>query len=61
MCPAPDRADEIKRLTSDGILPHEKELESHPEKSMEGRPWLMGSAASRISDVLPAKQIVESM
>jgi len=56
-----NRAAEIKDLTSRGILPHEHELESHPEKSMEGRPWLMGSVAASIHEVLPAKVIVESM
>jgi hypothetical protein len=32
-----NRAAEIKELTTKGVLPHEKELESHPEKSLEGR------------------------
>ena len=59
-CPV-DRADEIKKLTSSGVLPHEKELESHPEKSLEGRPWLMGSVAASVKSVIPAKEIVDTM
>lgn len=31
------RQNEIAELTSKGKIPHEVELESHPEKSMEGR------------------------
>lgn len=41
-----NRQDEIKALTSKGILPHEAELEKHPEKSVEGRPWLMGRVSA---------------
>jgi NAD(P)H-dependent flavin oxidoreductase YrpB (nitropropane dioxygenase family) len=48
-------------LTSKGVIPHEKELEAHPEKSIKGRAWLMGSVAALIDDVLPAKEIVERM
>lgn len=35
-----NRADEIKKLTSQGTIPHDAELEKSPEKSMEGRSWL---------------------
>lgn len=31
------RQDEIKALTAQGKIPHEAELEKHPEKSLEGR------------------------
>ena len=31
------RQDDIKKLTSQGKIPHDVELESHPEKSVEGR------------------------
>ncbi|KAJ8462064.1 hypothetical protein ONZ45_g18068 [Pleurotus djamor] len=37
-----NRQQEIKELTSKGVIPHEQELQKHPEKSIEGRPWLMG-------------------
>ncbi|KAF7308379.1 NMO domain-containing protein [Mycena chlorophos] len=55
-----NRAAEIKDLTSRGVIPHEHELEKHPEKSME-RAWLMGRVSALIHDVLPAKDIVENM
>jgi hypothetical protein len=45
-----NRQAEIKELTSQGKLPHEVELEKHPEMSMMTRPWLMGRVSSvRIS------------
>ncbi|KAJ7781930.1 2-nitropropane dioxygenase [Mycena maculata] len=56
-----NRATEIKELTSQGILPHEKELQKRPEISLETRPWLMGRISSLITDVLPAKVIVDNM
>ncbi|KAJ7622941.1 2-nitropropane dioxygenase [Mycena polygramma] len=56
-----NRQSEIKELTGKGILPHEAELEKHPEKSVEGRPWLMGRVSALINDVLPAKVIVDDM
>lgn len=56
-----NRQAEIKTLTSKGIIPHYKELEEHPEKSLEGRPWLMGSVSSVIKEILPAKVIVDTM
>jgi NAD(P)H-dependent flavin oxidoreductase YrpB (nitropropane dioxygenase family) len=56
-----NRQDEIVELTSKGIVPHERELEKHPEKSLEGRAWLMGRVASEIHDVLPAKTIIDNM
>ncbi|KAF8997906.1 hypothetical protein BDQ17DRAFT_1362815 [Cyathus striatus] len=56
-----NRQAEIKELTAKGVLPHEHELSQHPEKSVQGRPWLMGRVSALIHDVLPAKVIVESM
>ncbi len=56
-----NRQDEIKDLTSRGIIPHEHELQKHPEKSIQGRSWLIGRVAAQIHDVLPAKAIVDSM
>ena len=51
----------MKKLTSKGIIPHEHELQHHPEKSIAGRAWLIGSVASQIHEVLPAKTIVDNM
>ncbi|KAJ8516519.1 hypothetical protein ONZ45_g6188 [Pleurotus djamor] len=56
-----NRQQEIKELTSKGVIPHEQELQKHPEKSIEGRPWLMGRVSSMIHEVLPAKVIVDNM
>jgi len=56
-----NRQAEIKELTSKGIIPHYKELENHPEKSLPGRPWLMGSVSAVINSVLPAQTIVDNM
>jgi len=55
------REEEIKKLTSEGKIPHNEELEKHPEKSMEGRMWLMGDVSAMINDVKPAKEIVDDM
>ncbi|KAJ7435825.1 hypothetical protein FB451DRAFT_1417831 [Mycena latifolia] len=56
-----NRQAEIKELTSKGILPHEAELQKHPEISLETRSWLMGRVSSLINDVLPANVIVDNM
>lgn len=56
-----NRQAEIKELTSKGIIPHYKELENHPEKSLPGRPWLMGSVSAVIDSVLPAQTIVDNI
>jgi len=53
------RQEEIRKLTSQGKIPHDVELESHPEKSVEGRMWLMGKVAGSINDVKPAQAIVD--
>jgi len=55
------RQDEIRRLTSQGKVPHEVELESHPEKSLDGRMWLMGQVAGSINNILPAQKIIDEM
>lgn len=44
-----NRPDEIKTLVKEGNIPHDVELEKHPEKSLEGRMWLMGKVAGSIS------------
>jgi NAD(P)H-dependent flavin oxidoreductase YrpB (nitropropane dioxygenase family) len=56
-----NRQQEIKELTQKGIIPHERELQKHPEKSLEGRPWLIGKVASRVDKILTAKEIVDNM
>lgn len=56
-----NRQDEIVKLTQQGKIPHDEELNSHPEKSLEGRSWLMGDVSALINDVKPAKQIVDEM
>lgn len=56
-----NRQAEITELTGKGIVPHVRELEKHPEKSLEGRAWLMGRVASEIQEVLPAKTIIDNM
>ncbi|KAL4249859.1 Aldolase-type TIM barrel [Abortiporus biennis] len=56
-----NRADEIKDLTSKGIIPREYDLEKHPEKQIEAAYYAMGLVAALIHDILPAKVIVERM
>jgi len=56
-----NRQAEIKELTSRGIIPAHDDLEKHPEKSIEARPWLMGSVSAVINDILPAKVIIDNM
>ncbi|KIM87592.1 hypothetical protein PILCRDRAFT_4022 [Piloderma croceum F 1598] len=55
------RRAEIQELVSQGKIPHEQELEKHPEKSMEGRSWLMGRVAGSINEIKPAKWIVDEL
>jgi hypothetical protein len=60
-CRETNRQAEIRDLTSRGIIPHEHELQKRPEKSLEGRAWLLGRVSALIHDVLPAQQIVDNM
>ncbi|KAK2467055.1 hypothetical protein APHAL10511_001313 [Amanita phalloides] len=55
------RRGELERLTSEGAIPHEVELQHHPEKNIIGFPWLMGRVAGAIHDVKPAKEIVDEL
>ena len=41
-------SDDSKQLTSQGKIPHDVELEKHPEKSLQGRSWLMGDVSAMI-------------
>ena len=56
-----NRQAEIKELTAKGIIPHDEELKKHPEKSLQGRTFLIGRVAALIDEVLPAKVIVDTM
>ncbi|KAI9003431.1 2-nitropropane dioxygenase [Hyaloraphidium curvatum] len=63
------RAGDIARLTGQGHVPHMYTMdelkktgkEPTPEQMIETMPLIMGQAAGNISDVLPAKAIVENM
>ncbi|KAK0197531.1 2-nitropropane dioxygenase [Armillaria mellea] len=55
------RRGEIEILTSKGLVPHNVELEKHPEKSLEGRTWLMGKVAGSIKEIKWAKEIVDEL
>jgi len=61
-----NRAEEIKELTSNGILPNSHEQEKLGDdidfkQKMQMNPLLMGQAAGAIPTVLPAKDIMEEM
>ncbi|KAG1749048.1 2-nitropropane dioxygenase [Suillus paluster] len=55
------RQGEIAELVAQGKIPHDVELQTHPEKSLEGRMWLMGKVAGSINDIKPAKEIVDEL
>ncbi|KAH7926294.1 2-nitropropane dioxygenase [Leucogyrophana mollusca] len=55
------RKQEIAELVDQGKIPHDVELEIHPQRSLEGRMWLMGKNAGSINDIKPAKDIVDEM
>jgi len=64
-----NRSGEIKELTAKGVIPVKHDLEERTAKGeqisattmMQARPWLMGQAAGAITDIKPAKVIVEEM
>ncbi|UOH85072.1 hypothetical protein LQV05_001889 [Cryptococcus neoformans] len=58
---APKKHKELLQLTKQGKIPHDAELQKHPEKSLEGRSWLMGDVSALIHDVKPAKEIIDEM
>ncbi|KAG8948632.1 hypothetical protein FRC04_009396 [Tulasnella sp. 424] len=55
------RQEEMKDLLSKGIIPIEQDMEEHPERSGEFRIWLLGKVAGLIHEIIPARQIVETM
>ena len=56
-----NRQAEAKALLEQGVIPYEKDLKEHPEKSLSARPWLTGRVAAQIHEVLPAKKIIDDM
>eukprot|EP00179_Madagascaria_erythrocladioides_P021194 CAMPEP_0198333522 /NCGR_PEP_ID=MMETSP1450-20131203/18997_1 /TAXON_ID=753684 ORGANISM="Madagascaria erythrocladiodes, Strain CCMP3234" /NCGR_SAMPLE_ID=MMETSP1450 /ASSEMBLY_ACC=CAM_ASM_001115 /LENGTH=371 /DNA_ID=CAMNT_0044038047 /DNA_START=76 /DNA_END=1191 /DNA_ORIENTATION=+ len=64
-----ERAAEIRDLTSRGIVPVQKDIEMaekakdtvDPKAVATLRPLLMGQVAARITDVQPAKKIIDDM
>jgi len=63
-----NRRDEIKELTSKGVIPVEHDIErldeadSLDDETMDNsRPFLMGKVAAVVNDKLPAKVIVDQM
>ncbi|TEB35986.1 2-nitropropane dioxygenase [Coprinellus micaceus] len=55
------RREEIESLLAKGDVPHDVELASKPERSLEGQRWLMGKVAGAINDIKSAKEIVDEM
>ncbi|KJA18597.1 hypothetical protein HYPSUDRAFT_45142 [Hypholoma sublateritium FD-334 SS-4] len=55
------RSQEMHELVDQGKVPHEVELQAHPEKSIQGLQWLMGRVAGSINDIKPAKEIVDEL
>ncbi|GLB35130.1 putative IMP dehydrogenase / GMP reductase domain containing protein [Lyophyllum shimeji] len=55
------RRAEMEALLAEGKVPHEVELQNHPERSIAGFQWLMGRVAGSINDVKPAKEIVDDL
>ena len=55
----PKKKDEVRSLTSKGIVPLERDMEEDREEV--DFPFLMGQVAACIGDVKPAGQIVEDM
>ncbi|KAI9446669.1 2-nitropropane dioxygenase [Lactarius indigo] len=56
-----NRQQEISQLVAEGKIPHQVEVDKHPEKSVEGHMWLMGKVAASIKDIKPAKDIVDEL
>ncbi|KAJ7635142.1 2-nitropropane dioxygenase [Roridomyces roridus] len=55
------RKAEQEEILKKGNVPHEVELASNPQRSIEGMSWLMGKVAGRINDIKPAKEIVDEL
>jgi len=59
------RPEEIKKLTSQGIIPVIKDIENDDDKGTKMKAalerWLLGQAAAVIHDIKPAKVIIDDM
>ncbi|KAJ7582591.1 2-nitropropane dioxygenase [Mycena floridula] len=55
------RLKEKEELLAAGKVPHEVELEQRPQSSLKGMAWLMGKVAGVITDIKPAKAIVDEL
>lgn len=61
-----NRAEEIKQLTSKGVIPVEHDFENMPddvddEVVDQARPWLMGKVAAVVNEKKSAKAIVDEL
>ncbi|KAG6901875.1 hypothetical protein C0995_006999 [Termitomyces sp. Mi166 len=56
-----NRRAEMNALLAEGKVPHEVELQNHPNKSIPGFAWVMGPVAGSITDIKPAKEIVDEL
>lgn len=56
-----DRPEEVNQLTSEGKIPYALDVRSGKARPTEFYPALMGQAAGAITDIKPAKVIVEEM
>jgi len=55
------RKREMEELLAQGKIPVDEELKKHPERSLATRRWLMGKVAGSITDIKPAKAIVDEL
>lgn len=61
-----NRADEIKKLTSQGVIPVEHDMENMPDDVDDdyldnARPFLMGKVSAVVDEKKPAKAIVDEL
>jgi NAD(P)H-dependent flavin oxidoreductase YrpB (nitropropane dioxygenase family) len=64
-----NRAADIKRLTSSGVIPYEQDVKDNEaeekewtqEEMMDAYPMLMGTCAAAVTEILPAKTIMDDM
>jgi len=62
---ADNKKDEITELTSKGIIPAEHDMknrkDANPMEMLKAMPLLSGQVAGAVTEILPAKQIVDQM
>ena len=61
-----NRAEEIKQLTSKGVIPVEHDMENLPDDADDdtldnARPFLMGKVSAVVNEKKPAKAIVDEL